>query len=108
MQVNEIDFTTAATLLLRIEVNAGLTEYSLSRVNSYTVSLKGQQQKNEIIQLLRENRYKIIDWASGAKLSEQERTLLRSLYNQHTVMITTCKVHLEVITATLAGQLECV
>lgn len=108
MQVNEIDFTTAATLLLRIEVNAGLAEYSLSRVNSYRVTPNGLYQKNLIVVILRENRTKIADWAKRAKLSETERTLLRSLYGQYTTMIKTCEAHIKIIGAVLEGQLECV
>jgi len=108
MQVNEIDFTTAATLLLKIEVNAGLAEYSLARVNSYRVTEKGLYQKNLIIVVLRENRTKLADWAKRAKLSEKERTLLRSLYNQYTTMIKTCEAHIKIIAGVLEGQLECV
>lgn len=108
MQVNDIDFTTAASLLLRIEANAGLEDYSLSRVNSYRVTSRGLAQKQKIIVVLRSNRSKLADWAKRAKISDVERVLLRSLYNQYTVMIKTCEAHAEIIAATLEGQLECV
>ena len=108
MQVSDIDFTTAAALLLRIEVNAGLEDYALSRVNSYRVTPNGLYQKNLIIVILRENRSKLASWAKRVKLTEVERTLLRSLYNQYTVMIKTCEAHIETIAAVLEGQLECV
>lgn len=108
MQVNEIDFTTAATLLLRIEVNAGLEDYALSRVNSYQMTAKGLYQKNLIVVVLRDNRSNLASWAKRAKLSETERTLLRSLYNQYTTMIKTCEAHIKIIAAALEGQLECV
>lgn len=108
MQVQEIDFTTAATALLRIETNADLEDFSLSRVNSYRVNENGLYQKNLIIVILRENRSNLASWAKQAKLSEVERTLLRSLYNQYTVMIKTCEAHISTIAAVLEGQLECV
>jgi hypothetical protein len=96
------DWVSTSAFLVRVSKQADLFEINWNAVHNQTVSHKNLDTQRKLKAKMTENIKRLSRWVCRQNLSEEEKTILRSMYRQYHSAVDAVTRNIEVVTAFLA------